>query len=134
MGMYTATFGHISIGKKIGPEIDHLGQYILIKRTEKVKDKEVRKVMERVKKKWDIGKVVNKKDLEKTLKMYIALREIVEDFDWQTFSVKCQYELSKYYKMTPCVPLSMMAEEIPCSCEVVVYPSIVSRGRIVSNI
>lgn len=117
MGMYTATFDHVSIRKKIGPEIDHLDQYVLIKKAEEATDEEVTRIIERVKKEWDIGKAVTRNDLEKTLKMYIALREIVEDFDWQAFTVKCQYELSKYYKMTPCVPLSMIAEEIPCSCE-----------------
>ena len=56
-------------------------------------------------------------DLKITMKMYLALKKIVEEFGWDAVTVKCQYELSRYYKVTPCVPLSMLADEIVCSCE-----------------
>ena len=41
MGMYTATFDHVSIRNKIGPEIDQLDQYVLIQKISEVKEDEV---------------------------------------------------------------------------------------------
>jgi L-fucose isomerase-like protein len=117
MGMYTATFDHVSVRKKIGPEIEHLDQYLLIKKIDDVEDKEVEALVDKSKKEWDITDKVTNEDLKKTIKMFLALKKIVEDFRWDAVTVKCQYELSQHYKVTPCVPLSMLANKVTCSCE-----------------
>jgi len=117
MGMYTAAFDHLSLRKRIGPEIDQLDQYVLIKKIEEIKPERVKRLINQVKKEWNIAKAVTPQDLDITLKMYLALKDLVKEFNWSAVNIKCQYELSKYYKHTPCVPLSMLGDELPCSCE-----------------
>lgn len=117
MGMYTANFDHLPLREKLGPEVEQLDQYVLIKRIEEMDDARVADLFGRVKREWEIGAKVTDRDLTTTLKMYQALRDLVEKHGWQALQVKCQYELSKEYKSVPCVPLSMLAGEIPCSCE-----------------
>jgi len=82
-----------------------------------MKDNRVKDLLEKVKREWNIGANVTDKDLITTLKMYQVLKEMVEEFNWSAVQIKCQYELSKYYKSVPCVPLSMLGNELPCSCE-----------------
>ena len=117
MGMYTAAFDHLPLRQKLGPEIDHVGQYLIIKRIEEMEDERVKALVKDARAKWEIGSEVSERDLMVTLKMYVALKDLAKEFGWSALTVKCQYELSKYYKAVPCVPLSMLGDEIPCSCE-----------------
>jgi len=117
MGMYTGTFDHVLVRQKIGPEIEHLDQYMIIKEVENISDEEAKKLIEKVRSKWDISKEVTEKDLLLAMKMYLALKNLAKKFGWNALTVKCQYELSRYYGFAPCVPLSMLADEITCSCE-----------------
>jgi L-fucose isomerase-like protein len=117
MGMYSAAFDHLALLRDWGPEVDQLDQYILIKRIGELTDKDVAPLMGKVQKQWKMTKAVRKKDLLVTLKMYLALKQLFQERSWDCLSVKCQYELSKDFGYTPCVPLSMLGNEIPCSCE-----------------
>ena len=117
MGMYTATFDHVSLRSLIGPEIDHLDQYMITYLFERISDEEAGKVVEKMRKELDIGEGVSEDYLVKAAKMYLALKRIAEERRWDALTVKCQYELSRYFGFAPCVPLSMLGDELPCSCE-----------------
>ncbi|MBA7666815.1 hypothetical protein ES703_74897 [subsurface metagenome] len=117
MGMYTGTFSHVNLRKKLGPEIDHLDQYVLIKAAEEISDEQVLSLVQKVKQEWELEPTVRDETIQTAMKMYTALRQLANKFKWDALTVKCQYELSKYYKNTPCVPLSMLSGEMTCSCE-----------------
>ena len=117
MGMYTACFDHLPLREKLGVEVHHLGQYVLVKKVEEMGDDQVEELVSRAKGEWEIGPGVTESDLTVSLKMYRVLKDLVEEFGWSALQIKCQYELSKYYKSVPCIPLSMLGNEIPCSCE-----------------
>ena len=117
MGMYTACFDHLPLREKLGVEVHHLDQYVLVKRTEEMGDDEVEDLVKKAKENWEIGEGVTDRDLIVSLKMYRALKDLVEEFGWSALQIKCQYELSKYYRSVPCIPLSMLGNELPCSCE-----------------
>ena len=117
MGMYTACFDHLPLREKLGVEVHHLGQYVVVKKVEEMGDDQVEELVSRAKGEWEIGPGVTDRDLTVSLKMYRVLKDLVEEFGWSALQIKCQYELSKYYKSVPCIPLSMLGNEIPCSCE-----------------
>lgn len=117
MGMYTAYFDHLPLKEKLGPEVEHLDQYVLIKRMQEMQDDDVKESFGKAKKEWEIGEKVTDQDTITTLKMYHALKSIAEESNWSAVTVKCQYELSKILKQTPCVPLSMLGNELTSSCE-----------------
>ncbi len=117
MGMYTACFDHLPLREKLGVEVHHLGQYVVVKKVEEMGDDQVEELVSRAKGEWEIGPGVTESDLTVSLKMYRVLKDLVEEFGWSALQIKCQYELSKYYKSVPCIPLSMLGNEIPCSCE-----------------
>ena len=117
MGMYTAAFDHLSLLRDLGPEIDQIDQFVLVKRLEAIKNSEVKPLIDKARREWQIARAVRQKDLEISLKMYVALKRLAEEREWSALNVKCQYELSKDYGYTPRVPLSMLGNELPCSCE-----------------
>ncbi|MGQ9625877.1 MAG: hypothetical protein ACUVV0_03115 [Anaerolineae bacterium] len=117
MGMYPATFDHVSIRRDIGPEIDQLDQYILVKKTEEVEDSAVSELVAKARQEWEITPAVSEANLVRAMKMYLALKDIATERGWDALTVKCQYELSINYGFTPCVPLSMIGDEITASCE-----------------
>lgn len=117
MGMYTGGFDHIKVKNKLGPEIIHLDQYLIIKYTDEVKKEEIEEIRNKANNKWKILDTVNDEVLDKTLKMYIALKKLKDEYKFDAITVKCQYELSRVYKIAPCIPLSLIAEEVPTSCE-----------------
>lgn len=117
MGMYTATFDHVKIKNEIGPEIDHLDQYMLIRKMNEVDDKEIEELIRKARKNWEITERVTDKDLGVAMRMYLAFKKIIKEYGWDAVTIKCQYELSRYFNFTPCVPLSMLGNEIAVSCE-----------------
>jgi len=117
MGMYTAYFDHLSLKQNIGPEIEQLDQYVLIKKLEEMEDASVSDDVAKAQKEWQVAEAVKEKDLCTTFKMYQTLKSLVGEYDWSALTIKCQYELSKFFKNVPCVPLSMLGNELPCSCE-----------------
>jgi len=76
MGMYTAAFDHLPLRQKLGPEIDHVGQYLIIKRIEEMEDERVKALVKDARAKWEIGSEVSERDLMVTLKMYVALKDL----------------------------------------------------------
>lgn len=51
-------------------------------------------------------------------RIYLTLKKIIDEFNLNALTVKCQYEFSKDLGFVPCVPLSILADEgIVCSCE-----------------
>ena len=117
MGMYTGTFDHTSLVAKIGPEIDHIDQYLIVYHYERISDSEARKVLDDLLKHIELGEGVMEDYLIKAAKVYLALKKLAEERKWDALTVKCQYELSRYFKLAPCVPLSILGDELPCSCE-----------------
>ncbi|MEF8848252.1 MAG: hypothetical protein V5A68_03875 [Candidatus Thermoplasmatota archaeon] len=118
MGIYPGTFDHVMLRKKIGPEIDHLDTYTLINRLEKIPDNETEEIINYLRKTTKINDDVSKNDLLTVSKMYLAMKKLSQERDFDAINIKCQYELSKEYGMVACVPLSILSENgIVSSCE-----------------
>ena len=92
--------------------------FSLIRRAEKVSDEKIKEAEEKLRKSTCFKNITDTEKLKKTIAMYIALREFCEEKDWKAVNVKCQYELSKEYKVTPCVSLSLLADDgVTATCE-----------------
>lgn len=116
MGMYTGTIDHTRLRAQVGPEIDHLDQYEVVARCEQVSDAEVEAWMPSTES-WQIGADVTADDLRKVLRMTVAVRHLAGERRWDALTIKCQYELSRTFGLAPCMPLSILGDELVCSCE-----------------
>ena len=117
MGMYTGMMDPLALRQQIGPEVDQVDQYILIKKIEEISDERVQPLIVKAQGAWTLSDRVKTSDLSITLKMYLALSDLAQEHHWDALTIKCQYELSKYYHHTPCVPLSMLGDDLTVSCE-----------------
>jgi len=118
MGMYPATFDHVTLRDHIGPEVVHIDNYLLIRRMEAISEEKVKEQGENMREKYFVESDVQEKDLLEVSRMYLAFKELVNEFDLNALCPKCQYEMSKYYGAVCCVPLSVLADEgLVTACE-----------------
>ena len=116
MSIYPGTFDHAMMRWFVGPEIEHFDSYTLINRAEAVADIEGALKLYRAAARFPEG--AQDIMVERAAKLYVALKELCREHDLGAITVKCQYEFSKEYGMTPCLPLSLLADNgIVTSCE-----------------
>jgi L-fucose isomerase-like protein len=118
MGIYPGTFDHLLMRTKIGPDIEHIDSYTVIRMAEATEDAACEPVIREYARAAEIMNDVTRADLVKCAKLYLALKQLVDEKKLSAITVKCQYEFSKEYKMVMCVPLSLLAETgTVTSCE-----------------
>jgi len=117
MGSYTAGFDQVSLRSKIGAEVEDYEVHRLLLKANEVKDKEADEFISKQFKDWKIDKIVAKEDLRRTIKVYLALRKIIDERRFNAVSMKCVYGLPIYHGVTPCIPLALAGGEIPVVCE-----------------
>jgi len=120
MGIYTTCFDQQKIRKVFGTEIDSSADsYILYKKMQEVDGSKIAKIGNDLKKRCKIDNtIIENGSLEKSIRMYIALGDMIDEADWKGVSVKCQHEFSTYLRCTACLPLSMLTDEgIMCTDE-----------------
>ena len=118
MSIYPGTFDHVLMRWKIGPEIEQFDSYSLINRAESVSSDKIEKALSLYKSKMRFPADSTEEMRQKAARLYVALKELCEEFSLSAITVKCQYEFSKEYGMTPCLPLSLLAEDgVVTACE-----------------
>ncbi len=116
MGMYTGTVDHTRLRSQLGPEIDHVDQYMIIDRYHKITDEDVRLYQPRSQG-WNMLAVITPSDTNRVYRMYAAIKALAQERHHDAVTIKCQYELSRVFGMAPCMPLSMLGDEMVVSCE-----------------
>ena len=118
MAIYPGTFDHLLMRYIIGPEIDQMDSYSVIRRTENLSSSEIEEAINKITFAGIFTDPVGTEILRKTASIYAALKKIAQERHWKAFNVKCQYEFSKEFGAVPCVPLSLLADEgFVSSCE-----------------
>jgi L-fucose isomerase-like protein len=118
MAIYPGTFDHVLMRYIIGPEIEQMDSYSVIKRAESLSPMDVEESSKKISSAGFIVDPVKPELLRKTASIYAALKQIASEKHWKAFNVKCQYEFSKEFGAVPCVPLSILADEgFVTSCE-----------------
>ena len=116
MGIYTGMFDAPMLRRRLGPEVIQTDSYTIVDMMGKVTDSELENAKTDLLGKAIIDRDVKNESLEKSLRMYCALKGWSNEFD--AINVKCQYEFSKLLGMTACVPLSLLAGSgLVASCE-----------------
>jgi L-fucose isomerase len=116
MGMYTGTIDHTQLKSQIGVEIDQQDQYMIINRYEHIKEN-VADTLKPMTEDWNINPNINDSDLLKVFRLYTAIKELSVEGRYDAITIKCQYELSRIFGFAPCLPLSILGNEMVVSCE-----------------
>jgi L-fucose isomerase-like protein len=99
-----------------GPEIVEMDSYTLISRMEALDktSQEFALGLDFVQK--HLSASIGEK-LERITRMYVVLRQIVDENQAQAITLKCHFELSQQYGLTACVPLSVLGNDVVAGCE-----------------
>jgi L-fucose isomerase-like protein len=115
MAIYAGTFDHVLLRRTVGPEVVHLDTSSLIH--------EIADVAEPAARAWlaPLATAQTETTPERLLlagRMTEALARLARRHHLHGLNVKCQYELSQDYGMTPCLPLALLADAgLNASCE-----------------
>ena len=121
MGMYTATFDHVKLRKLLGPEVFHFDQYTLIRLAEARDTDQAESEIAKLCEGWQLTGGLEPKHLAPSWRIYDALRELVAENRLDAVTVKCQYEMSQDWGITPCLALSILGDDVTSSCEGDIY-------------
>ncbi len=55
--------------------------------------------------------------LDKIVRMCLGFRSYIEEYGLDALDVRCHTELSQTFGLAACLPLSVLGDELPCSCE-----------------
>ena len=116
MSMYPGTFDHVLLRRIVGPEVVQFDTYTLVRLAEAVGLADTKEILDA----WRAAAQVDVADerLVKAARLAVAIRTLVDKHRLHGLTVKCQYELSQEWGMTPCVPLSWLADlGVITSCE-----------------
>jgi L-fucose isomerase-like protein len=118
MNIYPGTFDHLFLRVKIGPDVEQMDSYTLIREAENCSEEEISDAVAIIRNSATIKADVTEESLRKAAGLLAALQKVCGKNMLHAMNVKCQYEFSKEYKMVMCVPLSALAEQgIVSSCE-----------------
>lgn len=117
-------FGSMTIGDMdltkmrsvFGPDLVEVDNYSLISKMEKV-DTDSTKYHEAEDKILKLTEGTIGSKLEKVTRMYLAVKEVVKEFNAQAVTLRCHFALSQEYGLTACIPLSVIGNEMVASCE-----------------
>jgi len=116
MYMYTAIPDLIQIKKIFGVETVHFDEFWLVDRAKKVDENKVKAFLENFKNHY--GKIIAPDDvINKSVRLYFALKEMVNEFKLDFVGLKCMPEVQGDY-CSHCLSVSMHINEgIVASCE-----------------
>lgn len=115
-GITAADFDLSLLRKKFGTEIYTFDVYEMLKKMEAVSADSPeyvamkQRVCEKVR-----GAVGNY--LDRIVRMCVVLEWYVKEYDLQALDLRCNMELSQTYGLSACIPLSVLGDDVICSCE-----------------
>ena len=114
-------------GKIFGVSFDHRDQYEIFYRAEAVEEERVNKHLEwwKDRVKIEFGGLFTPASLEKQMRGYLAVKDIVQDGGYDFLGLKCQQEMSDHYALQ-CLAVALLnnnedadgpKKPVPVSCE-----------------
>lgn len=118
MGMYTAMVDMTQVKDVFGVEIEHVDQYRMILEAEKVSEEAVRRTLGEIKR--EFGKIFPPEEkMMKSIRLYHALKKIVDADHYDFIAVKCQPEVINDY-VSCCLPVALLNDDglvTACECD-----------------
>jgi len=117
MGLYTAMYEGLSLKEKIGVEVEEFSLLEIAQAMEKITPQKVAIFKDQLTREWQFETQVDDEVLMQTAKVYLVMEEWVRNKKYDGLSVKCVDGMSKMMGVTPCIPLSLLADLVVCTCE-----------------
>ncbi len=117
MGLYTAMYEGLSLKEKIGVEVEEFSLLEITQKMDKISAEKAQRLVDQMKGDWQFEVLTDEATLLETAKIYLALEEKIQERGYDGLSIKCVEGMSKIMGITPCIPLSMLADQVVSTCE-----------------
>lgn len=116
LGMYPSTVDSIQVKRIFGVEIEHIDQLLLVETARKIEDIKAKSFYEEFKKEY--GNIDVPDDVMlKSIKVYFALKKIIEDYKLGFLGVKCLEEVINIF-VSCCLAISLCNDDgVPTACQ-----------------
>lgn len=116
-GFYLSEVNHLNFQKKVGPAIEYYSIASVKSRSDKILSERVEEKFKKIS--TGNSKVcVSKENMEKNIRLYLALKDLCREEGLDGLSIKCWPEFQELYGMVVCSAVSMLTDDgIMTSCE-----------------
>jgi len=123
-GMYDAVHDLVALREKLGVDVVHLDQYRIIEEMDRIPESDVEAAISKASNR--VGRVeAGKEHMVKSFKIYLALKRLIEKFEFDAIMIKCHPDLSQIYGACGCIGASLLIDDdLPCACEGNLYTAV----------
>ena len=114
MQLYGTTYDALAVKRDFGIEIECFEMLEVVQRANKLTEREIDKVIERIKK-WKFLKEPNKDAVESAAKYYLAIKEIIDERQYTAVSLKDVDGFKKLLGFPPAPIFTLLAEDGICT-------------------
>lgn len=112
MRLYGTLYDGVSLKSKIGPEIEHFDLLEISQLMEKVDKKELGNISSSLKKRWIFTKEPKTGTIDKSVSLFMALREKIKERGYQGFSFCDVDGIKKLMKFAPAGAMTLLHDEM----------------------
>jgi L-fucose isomerase-like protein len=117
MNLYGTMFDGVSLRTRIGVEIEFMEMLDMVQRAEKAPEKEIRAVIDHVRRDWKFLKPAEPATLQKGAAWYVAIRAKARERGWQAVSLIDVDGFKKLLGFPPSMIFTLLSED-PAICTV----------------
>jgi L-fucose isomerase-like protein len=111
MNLYATLFDGVSLRGKIGPEVEVFEMLEIVQKMERLNQRDVGDVVGTLREKWSFERPPREETLERGVGFYLAIREKVEERDYQAVSLIDVDGMKRLTNFPPAMILMLLSDE-----------------------
>jgi L-arabinose isomerase len=112
MKLYNTLYEGLSLKAKIGTEIEFFEMLEMIQLSEKITNKEIQPVLDKILRVWDFEKPANENFLKKGILYYLAIKKIAVENNFDAISLKDVDGMKKFLGFPPAMIFMLLSDEM----------------------
>jgi L-arabinose isomerase len=112
MKLYNTLYEGLSLKAKIGTEIEFFEMLEMLQLSEKMVDKDILPIFDKIKQQWDFEKPANDDFLKKGIACYLSVRKIAEENLYDAISLKDVDGMKKILGFPPAMIFMLLSDEM----------------------
>ena len=111
MNLYGTLVDGVSLRRVVGPEVEVFDMLEVVQKMEALDSIEISKVIDEIEDEWSFERPVEKKSLEKGVRMYLAVKEKVEERRYEAISLVDVHGVKKLLHFPPAMVLMLLVDK-----------------------
>ena len=112
MNLYATLFDGVSLRKRLGTEVEFFEMLEMVQRVERLAPEATTPVLEAIRRRWVFERPANSAVLETGVKYYLALREKIQERNYQAISLIDVDGMKKLLQFPPAMIFMLLADEL----------------------